>query len=355
MNAFDQLVEIMARLRAPGGCPWDREQDHRSIRKYVIEEAYEVAEAIDEGSPAHLCAELGDLLLQVVFHAQMAREAGAFDIEDVCRAITEKMRRRHPHVFGRARREMRPRSRRTGKRSRRASGAQTRPRSTAFRARFPACSAPSGSARRPAEPASTGPMLQPFSRSSTRSATSCSRRSIRDVRTRSKKRSATSSSRLPISPASSERNRSRLCNGRSSGSMPDFARSRRAARAAGEDLSKLPPEELDRRWRAAKAAVAQPSNRPLTTAGVMANHASAIKRHRQSVKRAERNQAVRTRVRTAIKKLRTTIASGDAQAAQRDLPAVARMLDKAVSKGVLPRNNASRRLSRLARSTAQIG
>lgn len=100
MESFDELIAIMARLRAPGGCPWDREQTHRSIRKYVIEEAYEVAEAIDSDDPSELCAELGDLLLQVVFHAEMAREAGRFSVDDVCRGISEKMRRRHPHVFG---------------------------------------------------------------------------------------------------------------------------------------------------------------------------------------------------------------------------------------------------------------
>jgi tetrapyrrole methylase family protein/MazG family protein len=100
MESFDELIEIMARLRAPGGCPWDREQTHQSIRKYVIEEAYEVAEAIDRDDPAELCAELGDLLLQVVFHAEMAREAGRFAVDDVCRGIADKMRRRHPHVFG---------------------------------------------------------------------------------------------------------------------------------------------------------------------------------------------------------------------------------------------------------------
>lgn len=100
MQEFDRLLDIMARLRAPDGCPWDREQDHRSIRKYVIEEAYEVAEAIDHGDPRELCAELGDLLLQVVFHAQMASERGTFDARDVCRAISDKMERRHPHVFG---------------------------------------------------------------------------------------------------------------------------------------------------------------------------------------------------------------------------------------------------------------
>lgn len=90
----------MARLRGPGGCPWDREQSHQSIKPYLIEEAYEVAEAIDNDDPEELRKELGDLLLQVVFHAQMAEEAGRFDVTGVVQSICEKMRRRHPHVFG---------------------------------------------------------------------------------------------------------------------------------------------------------------------------------------------------------------------------------------------------------------
>ncbi len=101
---LDRLIAIMARLRDPArGCPWDREQDFASIAPYTIEEAYEVADAIQHGDMAALRDELGDLLLQVVFHAQMAREAGAFDIADVARAINEKMIKRHPHVFGDAR------------------------------------------------------------------------------------------------------------------------------------------------------------------------------------------------------------------------------------------------------------
>lgn len=99
-DAFEELVRIMERLRGPGGCPWDREQTHQSIKRYLIEEAHEVAEAIDRQDFGELCSELGDLMLQIVFHAQMAREAGRFTIEDVVRGITEKMRRRHPHVFG---------------------------------------------------------------------------------------------------------------------------------------------------------------------------------------------------------------------------------------------------------------
>jgi tetrapyrrole methylase family protein/MazG family protein/ATP diphosphatase len=98
-DAFEQLVQIMARLRAPGGCPWDREQTHASIKPYTIEEAYEVAEAIEHGDDRELCTELGDLLLQVVFHAEMARARGAFAIADVARAISDKLVRRHPHVF----------------------------------------------------------------------------------------------------------------------------------------------------------------------------------------------------------------------------------------------------------------
>ena len=91
----------MARLRDPeNGCPWDREQTPQTLRKYVIEEAYEVVEAIDSGSPAKLSEELGDLLLQVVFHAQLASETGMFALPDVSRLIVEKLIRRHPHVFG---------------------------------------------------------------------------------------------------------------------------------------------------------------------------------------------------------------------------------------------------------------
>ncbi|HUS53036.1 MAG TPA: nucleoside triphosphate pyrophosphohydrolase [Thermohalobaculum sp.] len=97
---IERLVEIMVRLRAPDGCPWDRVQDFRSIAPYTIEEACEVAEAIEQGDMAALKDELGDLLLQVIYHSQMAEEAGAFDLGDVVRAISDKMLRRHPHVFG---------------------------------------------------------------------------------------------------------------------------------------------------------------------------------------------------------------------------------------------------------------
>jgi MazG family protein len=98
---IDRLLAIMARLRDPErGCPWDKEQDFASIAPYTIEEAYEVADAIERGDMAALKDELGDLLLQVVFHARMAQEAGLFGFDDVAAAIADKMVRRHPHVFG---------------------------------------------------------------------------------------------------------------------------------------------------------------------------------------------------------------------------------------------------------------
>jgi MazG family protein len=96
---FARLVELIARLRAPGGCPWDREQTHESVKPMTIEEAYEVAHAIDERDDDELEGELGDLLLQVVFHASIAEERRAFRLEDVIARVAEKMVRRHPHVF----------------------------------------------------------------------------------------------------------------------------------------------------------------------------------------------------------------------------------------------------------------
>jgi tetrapyrrole methylase family protein / MazG family protein len=98
--AFAKLVAVMARLRAPGGCPWDREQTHATLRTYLIEEAYEVLDALDSTDDVKFAEELGDLLLQVLFHAQIASEEGRFAICDVIREIYEKMIRRHPHVFG---------------------------------------------------------------------------------------------------------------------------------------------------------------------------------------------------------------------------------------------------------------
>jgi MazG family protein len=99
-DQFQKLCEIVAKLRAPGGCPWDREQTHESLLPAVIEEAYEVAEAARAKDDAHLREELGDLLLLVVMYAEIARETGRFDIEKVVREVSDKLVRRHPHVFG---------------------------------------------------------------------------------------------------------------------------------------------------------------------------------------------------------------------------------------------------------------
>lgn len=100
MDPFRELVQVMATLRGPHGCPWDRQQTHQTLKKYLLEETYETLEAIDSQDPAKLCDELGDLLLQIVFHAQLAAEVGEFDIDAVCRGIVAKLYHRHPHVFG---------------------------------------------------------------------------------------------------------------------------------------------------------------------------------------------------------------------------------------------------------------
>jgi tetrapyrrole methylase family protein/MazG family protein len=100
VRAFLRLVDHMARLRAPDGCPWDREQTHSTLKKYMIEEAHEACEAIDRGDDEKICEELGDVLLQVVFHAQMAAERDAFSILQVIESINRKLVERHPHVFG---------------------------------------------------------------------------------------------------------------------------------------------------------------------------------------------------------------------------------------------------------------
>ena len=97
---FEDLLDIMRTLRAPGGCPWDGEQTHETIRRNFIEEVYEACEAIDLGDDRLLCEELGDVILQVVFHAQIAKDRGAFDIDDVCDGVSKKLIYRHPHIFG---------------------------------------------------------------------------------------------------------------------------------------------------------------------------------------------------------------------------------------------------------------
>lgn len=100
MKEFDELVEIMRQLRSPAGCPWDREQDHSSLAPHLIEETYELLEALETERSPYVCEELGDVLLQVVFHAQLAAERGEFGMADVAQRIVDKLRHRHPHVFG---------------------------------------------------------------------------------------------------------------------------------------------------------------------------------------------------------------------------------------------------------------
>ena len=99
-SAINDLLKVMARLRSPAGCPWDREQDHMTLRFHAVEEVYELMDAIEAGDDQEMAEELGDLLLQVVFHCQLAKERGAFDFDRVARHITDKLIRRHPHVFG---------------------------------------------------------------------------------------------------------------------------------------------------------------------------------------------------------------------------------------------------------------
>jgi len=100
VRSFDALREIVRRLRAPDGCPWDRAQTHESLRRYLLEEAYEALDALDAGNAAKLREELGDVLLQILLHAQIASESGEFTIDDVIEGIATKLLRRHPHVFG---------------------------------------------------------------------------------------------------------------------------------------------------------------------------------------------------------------------------------------------------------------
>jgi tetrapyrrole methylase family protein/MazG family protein len=100
LHKFDTLVAIIAKLRAPDGCPWDKEQTHKSLRENLLSETYEVLTALDDGDKEKLCEELGDLLLQIVLHAQIAKDNGEFKIDDVLKSINSKIIRRHPHIFG---------------------------------------------------------------------------------------------------------------------------------------------------------------------------------------------------------------------------------------------------------------
>ena len=185
------LLRIMEILRAPDGCMWDRAQDHHSIRQNFIEETYEVCEAIDDEDTEHLKEELGDVLLQVVFHAQMEKEKGVFDMDDVADGICKKLIFRHPHIFG----DVTMKSSRTGttsserKKSRRPTPRRSKAYPRACRASFVRRS----SRKRPRRSALTGRM---FPARSTRSRRSLPRSARRLAATAtSRRRSATSSSR----------------------------------------------------------------------------------------------------------------------------------------------------------------
>ena len=140
---FDDLVRVMHRLRAPGGCPWDRKQTHNSLLKYLIEESQEVVEAVKKKDWFNLEEELGDILLQVLFHSELARERGDFDITDVMATLKSKLVGRHPHVFGKGKKEnltaedvldrwddlkAKEKAKRLAARSRRSKSSRTRPR-----------------------------------------------------------------------------------------------------------------------------------------------------------------------------------------------------------------------------------
>ncbi len=100
MNSFDQLIRVMARLRSPKGCPWDRKQTHQTLLKYLFEEAHEFKQAVRKKDLVNMEEELGDILLQVLFHSQLAKEKGRFSIDDVIKTLIRKLTLRHPHVFG---------------------------------------------------------------------------------------------------------------------------------------------------------------------------------------------------------------------------------------------------------------
>ena len=256
-----RLIEIMAALRDPvAGCPWDVEQTFASIAPFTIEEAYEVADAIERGSPEDLREELGDLLLQVVFHARMAEEAGLFDFGGVVQAITAKLVRRHPHVFGDARAQSpaavkalwgrikadEKRAKLEAREATRGPPAEAcaRARSTAFLWRCRRFLAPSNCRRKPAKSVSTGTMRARSSPSSAKRSPRSRRRSPTVRRSRWRMRSATSCSRRSILPAISK-STPRL---RYAAPTPSSNGGSRISKAASASAAELPKARASRRW-----------------------------------------------------------------------------------------------------------
>ena len=259
LASLARLVDVMARLRAPGGCPWDREQTHDSLRPYVIEEAYEVLEAIEGGDPGALCDELGDLLLQVLFHAEIAAETGAFRLADVARAITDKLVRRHPHVFGdvqvRDADEVVRNWRRikAEERRRRPPAASSPARWRRSRRRCPPSPGPRRPARRSRTPVSTGPTWRACSPRSTRSGASWVEAVRRATWPPQAPSWAICSSRSPAWPATWGSRPKWSCATRRAAWVVVLSTWRRQRGPPAAWSGRLDDGERDRLWKAAKA------------------------------------------------------------------------------------------------------
>ena len=261
MTGIDELLAVMRRLRDPEhGCPWDVEQTFATIAPFTIEEAYEVADAIAREDWDGLEGEVGDLLLQVVYYAQMADERGLFDFDRVARGIAAKMIARHPHVFGEDERRDVPgphhvwEERKAAERLRRAeAGAATRARSPRSRSPSPPSPAPSSSRSAPPASASTGRAPSPSSPSSTRSWPSSRPSASAATRRRSRPSWATSCSPPSTSPATSASTPRRRCARPTSASSAASGGSRRWRPSRGQAVEGLGVEALDALWEEAKA------------------------------------------------------------------------------------------------------
>ena len=252
---FVELLTMMARLRGEGGCPWDREQTRDSLRPFLVEETYEVLDALDTGDPRHIREEFGDLLFQVVFHAEIARERGEFSMADLLEALVAKMTRRHPHVFGdRPVGSARGGAWPSGKpsRTRRSMDRRGR-RSRACRARCRRSTAPSASSTRPRASASTGPTRRGRWRRSARSSGRSPRRCIR---------AAAEALRDELGDLLfSVVNVARLASVDPEGALQAavdrfsrrFASMEEAARDEGRELAGLSLDELEQLWSRAKS------------------------------------------------------------------------------------------------------
>ena len=244
MARIDELLEIMARLRDPdGGCPWDLEQDYSTIAPYTIEEAYEVADAIDRRDFDDLRDELGDLLLQVVFHAQMAQEEGRFAFDDIVAAICDKMRRRHPHVFGDATvadADAQTRAWEVHKKRERGAEGPDASALDGISRGMPEWQRAAKLTRRAATVGFDWPDIAPVSRSCTRSSRRCARssRTNRAIRRVCSTRSATCCSSASTSRATRASIRARRCDTRTPSSSAGSAAWKRSRARRGRRSSR---------------------------------------------------------------------------------------------------------------------